>query len=161
MVWAAILNNDLSELLVLRRDSTAEKKGYTARSYITGLHSGLLPIYDQSLLFQQDGAPIHTARVTMQWLRKHAIKSLQGWPPYSPDLNPIEHIWPLLKAKLYELYPDIELWHGSEDSIVERMEDALCHAWSTIRPEIASNCIASMPDRIKAVVASGGWYTRY
>jgi transposase len=29
------------------------------------------------------------------------------WPPYSPDLSPIENLWPLLKAKIYELHPEI------------------------------------------------------
>jgi hypothetical protein len=29
------------------------------------------------------------------------------WPPHSPDLNPIENLWPLLKAEIYRLRPNL------------------------------------------------------
>ena len=35
--------------------------------------------------------PPHTARITKQWLAHNGIPVLD-WPPYSPDLNPIEHV---------------------------------------------------------------------
>jgi transposase len=30
------------------------------------------------------------------------------WPPYSPDLNPIENLWALVKAEIYRLHPELE-----------------------------------------------------
>ena len=41
-------------------------------------------------IFQQDGAPVHTARVTQDWLTAncHFINKNE-WPPNSPDLNPL------------------------------------------------------------------------
>lgn len=161
MVWAGVFGNGLTDLLIMRRDPTAKAKGYTAKSYLTILRDGLLPIYEPDMIYQQDGAPIHTAKITKQWFKDHGIVYIIDWPAYSPDLNPIEHLWPLLKETMYQLYPDIELWRGSETDIAERMEDALVHAWSKIRNTIARNCVASMPERIAAVIASGGWYTRY
>lgn len=161
MVWAGIFGNGLTDLLIMRRDPTAKAKGYTAKSYLTILRDGLLPVYKSDMVYQQDGAPIHTAKISKKFLEEHGIKFIKDWPAYSPDLNPIEHIWPLLKEMVYQLYPDIELWRGRENEIAERMEDALVHAWSKIRHIVARNCVASMPDRIKAVIAAGGWYTRY
>jgi transposase len=32
---------------------------------------------------------------------------LSDHPPFSPDLNPIENLWKLLKAKIIELYPEL------------------------------------------------------
>ena len=42
-------------------------------------------------IFQQDGAPCHTARRTRGWIRTKA-RLLNHWPANSPDLNVIEHI---------------------------------------------------------------------
>jgi transposase len=39
----------------------------------------------------QDNAPIHTARVVKEWFEMNGIDTID-WPPYSLDLNPIEHI---------------------------------------------------------------------
>jgi transposase len=45
-----------------------------------------------------DNARWHHARLVRPWLRKHrhAIK-LEFLPPYSPDLNPIERVWKLVR----------------------------------------------------------------
>jgi len=44
--------------------STSTTAGYNAQSYIWALEEGLLPVYQPGLVFQQDNAPIHTARIT-------------------------------------------------------------------------------------------------
>lgn len=45
-----------------------------------------------------DNARWHHARLVRPWLRKHrhAIR-LELLPPYSPDLNPIERVWKLVR----------------------------------------------------------------
>ncbi|EYE92581.1 uncharacterized protein EURHEDRAFT_186358 [Aspergillus ruber CBS 135680] len=47
----------------------------------------------------------------LSWFDEHGIP-LIDWPPYSPDLNPIEHAWAKLKERIYMLYPDLELFNG-------------------------------------------------
>ena len=110
MVWAAICNNSRSDLICMRRDTEA-RKGYTAESYMYALELGLPSIHNSERLFQQDNAPIHKARKTMAFFRESGIKLLENWPPYSLDLNPIEHLWPHVKQKVYELYPELSLIH--------------------------------------------------
>jgi hypothetical protein len=161
MVWAAISTAGLSDLMMMRRDSSAEQQGSTTRSYLQVSRDGLLPIILETDIYQQDGARIHTSKAAKAWSKRNSHRLLENWPPYSPDLNLIEHLWPLLKEKLCELYPDIELWRGSEAQVAERMENALVHAWGQIRDQIVYNCVSSMPKRIQACVRAKGWYTQY
>jgi hypothetical protein len=51
--------------------------------------------------YQQDNAPAHKAASTRRWLENHHIRVIE-WPPYSPDLNPIENLWALLKQEVHK-----------------------------------------------------------
>jgi len=53
-----------------------------------------------------DNVSGHTARV-VKALREELQVQLMIWPPYSPDLNPIENLWALMKAEIYRLYPEL------------------------------------------------------
>ena len=57
-------------------------------------------------VFQQDNAPVHTASVITEWLEQHNVQ-VDEHPPYSPDLNPIEHVWVDLKQQFHKQHPDV------------------------------------------------------
>lgn len=106
----------------------------------------------QDIIFQQDNDPKHKSRLVMNWIEGVGIQLLD-WPAYSPDLNPIEHIWVCLKRKLadYETTPESmhELWVRIEKE------------WESITPDLCRHLIESMPRRIAAVIAARGGYTKY
>lgn len=73
--------------------------------YMETLEDHLIPSvqlffeHDQEWIFQQDGAPAHTANSVKNWFREHDIRILP-WCPRSPDLNPIENLWSYIDHKL-------------------------------------------------------------
>jgi transposase len=75
----------------MERDPLAKRNGYTAQSYCDTLEEGLLPQYLPGQIFMQDNTPIHKAILMREFLMDHGIYTMD-WPPYSPDLNPIEHL---------------------------------------------------------------------
>ena len=52
-------------------------------------------------IFQQDNAAIHNASITKKYLLEQKLRLLDH-PACSPDLNPIENLWRLIVAKVYE-----------------------------------------------------------
>jgi hypothetical protein len=74
MVWAAISTAGLSDLMMMRRDSSAEQQGSTTRSYLQVSRDGLLPIILETDIYQQDGARIHTSKAAKAWFKRISIK---------------------------------------------------------------------------------------
>ena len=51
-----------------------------------------------------DNARPHVARIYQQLLADNNIRVLD-WPPYSPDMNPIEHVWDMLSRQMQRRVP--------------------------------------------------------
>ncbi len=69
----------------------------------------MLPSADQlfkyaDFIFQQDLARAHTAKSTKSWLNDHGVGALD-WLENSPDLNPIENLWGIVKRKMRNKRP--------------------------------------------------------
>ncbi len=60
---------------------------------------------DADFIFHQDLAPAHTAKGAKSWFKDHGVTVLD-WPANSPDLNPIENIWGIVKRKMRDTRPN-------------------------------------------------------
>ncbi|XP_023280379.1 centriolin-like [Seriola lalandi dorsalis] len=76
-----------------------------------------------NFIFQQDLAPAQTARSTKTWFDVHAITVLD-WPANSPDLNPTENLWGILKRKM----------RGTRPNNKEELTASIKEIWASITP---------------------------
>ncbi|CAB4407386.1 unnamed protein product [Rhizophagus irregularis] len=106
----------------------------------------------ENFIFQDDNAPIHTARVVKSWEEENEVNSLP-WPAQSPDLNPIEHLWDELERQVRA--------HKPLPKNRENLWEILQEEWSNIEADKYQNLISSMPRRISAVINSKGYPTKY
>jgi transposase len=130
----------------------------TALRYCEYLEEGLLPFYQPGWTFQQDNASVHTALITRQWFEEHGISVLE-WPPYSPDLNPIEHVWYLLKRMIWDRYPHLRFGHSR--GFLEELAAAISTCWEAIPDEYLRTLYYSLDGRVEAVLAANGRQTKY
>lgn len=71
----------------------------------------------RKLLLLWDNASCHKSKEVKQWLKDNpGIVELDNFPPYSPEMNPIEHVWKTLKQNINHL--------RSEASLTEIMREA-------------------------------------
>jgi UDP-N-acetylglucosamine 2-epimerase len=85
---------------------------------------------------------------------------VMDWPPHSPDLNPIENLWALLKAEIYKLRPDLIHMRNNEETKAILVETAQL-AWDQLNLEHLEHLSETMPHRVEAIIESQGWYTQY
>ncbi len=105
---------------------------------------------DADFIFQQDLAPAHTAKGTKSWFNDHGVTVLD-WPANSPDLNPIENLWGIVKRKMRDTR------HNNADDL----KAVIKVTWAFITPEQCHRLIASMTRRIDAVIHAKGGPTKY
>ncbi|GFV57205.1 transposable element Tc1 transposase [Trichonephila clavipes] len=103
-------------------------------------------------IFMDDNAPCHQAVLIDDFLETENIQRM-SWPANSPDLNPIEHVWDMLRRQIGAL-------SHPPNSITE-LKRALQEAWNCLSPQLIHHLIASMVNRCAACLAVRGDHTSY
>ena len=61
------------------------------------------------------------------------------WPSNSPDLNPIENLWRIMKVQVRKYRPQN----------LKQLKVAIMLSWRSLPKNLAQNLVDSMPNRIK------------
>ena len=101
-------------------------------------------------VFQHDNDPKHTSKTTSALLKRLRVK-VMDWLGMSPDLNPIEHLWRILKRK-------VEVRNVSN---IRQLRDVVMEEWKNIPVAPCETLVNSMPRRVKVVLDNDGRHTKY
>ncbi|CAB4400876.1 unnamed protein product [Rhizophagus irregularis] len=153
--WDSVIWSDESKFELFRGNVKSGQQGVMVWGCFSKNNLGpLVKLEDdqENFIFQDDNAPIHTARVVKSWEEENEVNSLP-WPAQSPDLNPIEHLWDELERQVRA--------HKPLPKNRENLWEILQEEWSNIEADKYQNLISSMPRRISAVINSKGYPTKY
>ena len=148
MVWGSFGYHGVGELVVLEKNVKVNQF-----VYLELLCDALPDAFEKTRanVFMQDGAPAHTARSVTQWLQDCQISYFKDWPGNSPDINPIENLWGLMKRQLRDL----------DTSSVPKLITAIQQLWAGFSAEYLQRLADSVPRRLKEVLIRKGNTTRY
>ena len=96
--------------------------------------------------FLQDNAPMHKSELATEWLHRNGVNVL-NFPPYSPDLNPIENLWAIMAREVNQ----------KQCSTIEELSDVVLEVWNntsvhTFRKQQASEFFRTLRYNSDSVV---------
>ena len=142
MVWGGIAHGIKSQLIIVAGNMTAVRY----RDEI--LRPVAVPLVQQrNLILQQDNARPHVDRVCHDFLANNNIAPL-AWPPCSPDLTPIEHMWDELDRRVRK--------RRNPPATLAQLRNALIDEWNNIPMRTVNALVNSIQRRIRAATAARG-----
>ncbi|KAK7130479.1 hypothetical protein R3I93_019969 [Phoxinus phoxinus] len=146
MVWAGIIKDELvgpfrvqdglkmnSQTYCQFLEDTFFKQWYRKKS----------ASFKKTMIFMQDNAPSHASKYSSAWLAK------MTWPPSSPDLNPIENLWALLKREIYS--------EGKQYTSLNSVWEAVVASAQKVDHQQIKKLTDSMNGRLITVIEKGGY----
>ncbi|CAB4383710.1 unnamed protein product [Rhizophagus irregularis] len=97
-----------------------------------------------------DNDPKHRSKICKKWKEENEVTVLP-WPSMSPNQNPIENVWQLMKIKISK----------KKIKTTKRLKAELTKEWNQLPVGLANNLVYSMEKRVMALINAGGDYTMY
>lgn len=160
MVWKCFYGNTHGTFSPIIVKSFNSKLYMLLLQYLVPVMTRISKTLGTTPLFMQDNSKVHTAERTKEWLADMEYQ-LEVHPRYSPDLNPIEHVWKEMGQRLQEHYSDIKDTPGGTEKVKARLAEVLPLVWDSIPEEFLDKLWRLMLARVEVVIEARGWYAKY
>ncbi len=143
MVWGIFSWHTLGPLVPIEHQLNATAYLSIVANHVHPLTTTVYP--SSTGYFQQDNTQCYKAKIISDWFLEHDNEfTLLKWPPQSPDLNPMEHLWDVLEREICIM--DVQLTN------LQQLQDAIMSIWTKISDKYFQHLVESMPRRIKEVL---------
>jgi len=147
-IWGCFASHEIGQAEIFLGD-------LNGKLYRRILEGNLKPTYKKFFpegqwYFQHDNDPSHSCNLAKTWFHSNGVTVLD-FPPWSPDLNPIENVWPVLERA-------VETHNATNEA---GLEAAVKAEWEALSPEFLAKLAHSMPKRLQEVIANNGHKTHY
>ena len=119
--------------------------------------NGLLPSAQKlfgednsSWTLQEDNDPKHRSKLAKEWKARNSIIELP-WPSMSPDQNPIENVWNVMKINVGK----------KRIRTAKGLREELKSEWYNFSKNLAENLVKSMERRVQSLIHMNSDYTLY
>ena len=146
MVWGCMSSAGVGELYFTEGN-------INSNMYSEILQQSMFPLLYKlgcRAVFQQDNGSKHTSKTTTTLMKRLRVK-VMDLPSMSPDVNPIEHLWGILKRKV----------EVRKVSNICQLRDVIMEEWKSTPLATCEALVNSMPRRVKAVLDNDGGHTKY
>jgi transposase len=120
------------------------------QQYIELLSTAFKEHFKDGMIFQQDNAPPHKSENTQDWLDFNDYY-FEEFPPYSPDLNPIENLWAIVSVEVRKRNP----------KTLAELKSFVIEEMGKVSRKQVRKLINSMTHRIEQCIQRNGDYTDY
>lgn len=149
MFWGGIMWGRRTPLVVM-------EGAVSALRYMNDILRPIVQPYRQHIgeafVFMDDNSRPHRAHLVNEFLQDNDIARLE-WPACSPDMNPIEHAWDMLKRAVYGRIDPPTTLRDLRRIVVEE--------WDNLDQQCLDELVDSMPRRIQACINARGRATGY
>lgn len=149
MVWAAAGYNYKSDLVIFpaKRSEDGQLRQFRldADGYIRRCLATVVPdLVRQNRILQHDGARSHASKKVTAYLSRKKVAVLEGWPPYSPELNAIERMWHVLQSRVGARCP----------MTLEELTSAATEEWKKIPMDVINAQCSHFPSQLQHLCTS-------
>ena len=138
-VWGCFSTSGFGKLICFQRNLDSL---FMCTIYENGLLPSACMLFGEGnieWILQEDNDPKHRSKICKKWKEEFGVIELP-WPSMSPDQNPIENVWQLLKIKISK----------KKINTTKGLKGELRKEWNRLSNQLAENLVNSMKRRVAA-----------